>query len=245
MLAKLEGNLEHLAWYFMTARMIVIYANPPIDRIIFPEDEVEVQAEFKKNMASLQSLRVKHPKLRLTLVTQRDELGFLGDKNSMTLAVEEELAEAGIGYERCELQQADYNVHRRPPERGGLPEAMALCVRGRWRRFRASRRLGSLREAHGSCERRGGIRLRLTRECHAEACRAACAGSSCGDPGTGSSPRVHLRRCTQTPHPSSRPCPATVYRLQRRAESSSSYSTVAVIRRGASIGCRRHLVSAS
>lgn len=63
---------------------------------------------FNKNFRSLNNIRSKYPSLKILLVPQRDEVGFLGHKNKDTDLVENYLYSNGIPYSVCPLEINDY-----------------------------------------------------------------------------------------------------------------------------------------
>ena len=63
---------------------------------------------YQKNLEALERIKKKYPNLRLILVPQRDEVGFLGKKNRDSQLIEKYLKSKNYIFEWCDLTANDY-----------------------------------------------------------------------------------------------------------------------------------------
>jgi hypothetical protein len=87
----------------------------------------ETQEAFSINFLALRRLRSKYPELRIVLVPQRDEVGFLDRENEDTGRVRQFLSDEHISYYLCQLGLADYMPTDGHPNRAGYQKLRA-CV---------------------------------------------------------------------------------------------------------------------
>ena len=103
-----DMQLESLGRYYSS--LYRLYRR--YDHLITDAEAAELLAaankRFEDNFAALERLRERHPRMRLLLVPQRDEVGPLGIENADTQFVRSYLDARNIQYSICNLSIHDY-----------------------------------------------------------------------------------------------------------------------------------------
>jgi len=142
-----RGIRAYVRWHFLSGYLADVLRNkayevldlwvPPMKPSIEDIKRAENYAEdytVDSNVAALIELKHKYPHMRLILIPQREEVGFLRRKSWLTSRVEKRLKEAEISYEWCDLNAGDYmyiDVH--PNQKGG--KKLFNCLLGDKKRY--------------------------------------------------------------------------------------------------------------
>jgi hypothetical protein len=91
--------------YRLYSEYRVIFKNIFDEKSIHVDDNLE---PYRANLAALERIKLRYPSLKIILVPQRDEVGFLGQKNMDSLVIERYLESNNYQFSWCDITSDDY-----------------------------------------------------------------------------------------------------------------------------------------